>query len=287
MAALSTLLRVERTRILHRPMTWILAVIIGGLAGMIYFSLAVTLLLPEDTEGGLSPEDTEQIRELVIMPDGFGFGVTMVGGFANIALIILAAGTFGSEFSWGTVRTSLISGVSRERFYAGKVTALLLLALVVSLTSAALAFGGSLTTSFVVDRSLYVDEWLNGAFILDALLIIFRTFIGMAVWVLIAAAIALVTHSLAAGVGISLGLNIAGDFLFSLLSAAGDIGRWVSRLFPNQAVNALYSMNGADPPDYGASDYAWISANLTFYALAAIAVAIFQFRRMDIIAASD
>lgn len=287
MVALSTLIRTERTRILRRPMTWILAIIVLGLSGMVYFSLGLTLMLPDDESTGLSAEDVANIRELVIFPDGFGFGVTMVGGFMMIGLIILAAGVFGSEFSWGTVRTSLMAGVSRDRFYLSKIITLLIIALGAAIVSAGIAFGGTLVVSFIIDRELYTDEWLNGAFILDAVWIILRTFIGMAVWVLIASAIALVTHSLAAGVGISLGLNIAGDFLFSLLGAAGDLGRWVSRLFPNQAVNALYAMNGANPPDYGWTDYAWIAANLVFYCVAAIAFAVLQFRRMDIIAASD
>lgn len=287
MVALSTLIQTERAKILRRPMTWILAIIVLGLAGMIYFSLGLTLLLPDNESTGLSEQDIENIRELVIFPDGFGFGVSMVGGFMAIGLIILSAGVFGSEFSWGTVRTSLMAGVSRDQFYLGKIITLLLFALAAAIISAGIAFGGTLVVSFIVDRDLYTDEWLNIEFVLDALLIILRTFIGLSVWVLIASAIALVTHSLAAGVGIALGLNIAGDFLFSLLAAAGDLGRWASRLFPNQAVNALYSMNSANSPDYGWTDYAWITANLLAYTVGAIVIAIIQFRRMDIIAASD
>lgn len=286
MVALSTLLRTDRTRILRRPMTWILAVILGGLTGLIYFSLALTLLLPDDLEGGLSADESEQIRELVIFPEGFGFGISMIGGLGTILLIILAAGVIGSEFSWGTARTSLMAGVSRDRFYASKVITLLLLGAALAIGAAILSFGGTLAVSVIVDRSFYSDEWLTGGFIIDALLMTFRAFIGIAIWILIASTITLVTHSLAAGVGVTLGLNIAGDILLSLLGAAGDIGRWVSRLFPNQAVNALLNMNNADPPSYGATDYAWIIANLTFYAVSMVAVAVIQFRRMNIIAAS-
>lgn len=286
MTPFSTLLRVERTRILRRPMAWILAVIVGGLTALIYFSLALTLLLPEDLEGGLSAEESQEIRELVIFPDGFGFGLSAIGGFATIGMIILAAGVFGSEFSWGTVRTSLMAGVSRDRFYASKITTLLILAGIVTAVAALLAFGMTLGTGIIVDQDLYVDEWLTGGFFLDALLMIVRTFIAMAVWTLIGATVTLVTHSLAAGVGVTLGLYIGGDIMLALLGAAGDIGRWVSRVFPNEAINALLSMNSSNPPSYGWTDYAWISANLLFYAAAAVAVAIIQFRRMDIIASS-
>ncbi len=287
MVALSTLIRADRTLILRRPMTWLLALILGGLAGMIYFSLALTLLLPENLEGGLSAEESMDIRQLVIFPEGFGFGISMVAGLGTILLIILAAGVFGSEFSWGTARTALMAGVSRDQFYASKLITLLSLGVAVALASAVLSFGGTLAVSFVVDRSFYTDEWLNAGFIGDAVLMTLRAFIGIAIWILIASTITLVTHSLAAGVGVSLGLNIAGDLVLSLLGAAGDIGRWVSRLFPNQAVNAVLSLNNADPPSYGASDYAWIIANLSFYAITMTAIAVVQFRRMNIIAASD
>lgn len=286
MTSFSTLVRADRARILRRPMTWILGIIVGGMTGLIYASLGLVLLLPEDTEGGLSAQETADIRELVIFPEGFSFGMSAIGGFATIAMIILAAGVFGSEFSWGTVRTSLMAGVSRDRFYASKVTTLLAIAALISIISAVLAFGATLTVGLIVDQDLYADEWLTGGFILDALLMIFRTFIAIGVWTLIAATIALVTHSLAAGVGVTLGAYIGGDIVFSLLGAAGDIGRWASRLFPNEAVNALLSMNSADPPSYVATDYVWITANLLFYTTAAIAIAILSFRRMDIIAAS-
>ncbi len=286
MTPFSTLVRVDRSRILRRPMTWILGIIVGGMTGLIYMSLALVLLLPEDTEGGLSAQESADIRELVIFPDGFSFGMSAIGGFATIAMIILAAGVFGSEFSWGTVRTSLMAGVSRDRFYASKVTTLVAIAGLVAIIAAVLAFGATLTVGLVVDQDLYADEWLTGGFILDALLMIVRTFIAMAVWTLIAATVALVTHSLAAGVGVTLGAYIGGDIVFSLLRAAGDIGRWAARLFPNEAVNALLSMNNTDPPSYVATDYLWITANLLFYTAAAIAIAIISFRRMDIIAAS-
>lgn len=286
MTPLSTLIRVERTRILRRPMAWILGIIISGLTGLIYASLALVLLLPEDAGGGLSPEETADIRELVIFPEGFSFGMGAIGGFATIAMIILAAGAFGSEFSWGTVRTSLMAGVSRDRFYTSKLITLLALGGLVTLVAAVLAFGATLTVGLVVDQSFYTDEWLNGEFFLDTLLVAFRTFIAIGIWILIAATATLVTHSLAAGIGMTLGAYIGGDIVFSLLGAAGDIGRWVSRLFPNEAVNALLSMNGTNPPSYEATDYAWIIANLLFYTVAAVATAIYRFRRMDIIAAS-
>jgi len=286
MTPFRTLLRVERARILRRPMAWILGVIVGGMTGLIYFSLALTLLLPEDLESGLSPEETQEIRELVIFPDGFAFGMSAIGGFATIAMIILAAGVFGSEFSWGTVRTSLMAGISRDRFYAAKMTALLALAGLVALVSAVLSFGLTLATGVVVDQSFYIDEWLTGEFFLDLLLVIVRTFIAIGIWTLIGATITLVTHSLAAGVGVTLGAYIGGDIALSLLGAAGDLGRWAARLFPNEAVNALLSMNSADPPSYVATDYLWISANLLCYSAAAIAIAVLRFRRMDVIAAS-
>ena len=286
MVPLSTLLRADRSRILRRPMTWVLGIVVGGLTGLIYFSLAITLLAP-DLQGELSDEEVNDIRELVILPEGFNFGLSAVSGFGTITLIILAAGVFGSEFSWGTARTSLMAGVSRDRYYASKVIVLLAVGAALTVAAALLSFGGSLATGVLVDRSFYIDEWLNLSFFGDALLMMLRTYVGIALWILIASTVTLVTHSLAAGVGVTLGLNIGGDIVLSLIATAGDIGRWLARLFPNRAVNALASMNSANPPSYEWTDYAWITANLTFYAAAAILIAVIVFRRMDIIAASD
>ena len=286
MVPLRTLLRADRSRILRRPMTWVLGIVVGGLTGLIYFSLALALLAP-DLQGELSEQEVNDIRELVILPEGFGFGLSAVTGFGTITLIILAAGIFGSEFSWGTARTSLMAGVSRDRFYASKVVVLLAVGAALTVGAAALGFGGSLATGILVDRSLYADEWLNLSFIGDGLLMMLRAYIGIALWIMIASTVTLVTRSLAAGVGVTLGLNIGGDIVLSLIATTGDIGRWIARLFPNRAVNALASMNSANPPSYEWTDYAWITANLAFYTAATILVAIIVFRRMDIIAASD
>ncbi len=247
MEQLRTLVRTERTRLLHRPMAWILGIILGGLTGLIYLSLTLALLVPEG-QGGISNSDTAQLRELLILPEGFGSGFAMINSFATIMLIILAAGIFGSEFSWGTVRTSLIAGVSRDRFYAGKIIALLTLGAAVTLMTAILAFGASLAAGLIVDGSLYTDEWLNTGFVVDAIFIVMRGYLGVAIWILIASTITLVTHSLAAGVGVAIGLNILGDIVLALLRSIGTIGEWVARVFPNEAVNALANMNSANPP---------------------------------------
>ncbi|MEZ4572312.1 MAG: hypothetical protein R2849_18745 [Thermomicrobiales bacterium] len=203
----------------------------------------------------------------------------------TVALIILAGGVFGSEFSWGNGAHPLMAGISRDRFYASKVITLLGIAAVVTAAAAILSLLASLAVGVVVDQSFYTDR-LTGSFMADALLMTIRAFIGIGLWVLIASAIALTTHSLAAGVGVTLGLYFGGDIVLTLLGATGDIGRWVTRLFPNEAINALLELNSADPPSYGAGDYAWIITNLVFYTVAAIVIAVIRFRRMDIIAAS-
>ncbi len=285
MTRLKTVVRTERARLLRRPMTWILGIILGGLTCLIYLSLTLALLLPE-AEGGISAEDTDQLRELLILPEGFSSGFGMIGSFATILLIILAAGAFGSEFSWGAVRTSLMAGVSRDQFFAGKLIALLLLGAVVTIATAILAMGASIVAGLVVDGSLYTDEWLNSGFVFDAVLIVARGYIGIAIWILIASTIALITHSLAAGVGVTLGLNIFGGIVLALLKSLGDFGEWAARLFPNEAINALLNLNSVNPPSYAATDYLWITANLVFYTVAMIAVAIFRFRNMNIISAS-
>jgi ABC-2 type transport system permease protein len=280
--SLSDLVRVELTKLIRRPMSWILALILAGILALIYGSLILSILAPN-----IETIDKDQLRDMILMPDGFTTGAVFLSLFGPILLIILSAASIGSEFSWGTFRTMLFLGATRTRLLISKLIALQLVAVLLLLFGIGIAVAASLFSGLIIDRTGPAEEWMTASFAVDAFLITVRTLLVMGFWVLFAAGLTIVTRSLATGMGISLALSLIGGQIAFLLEQLGDIGTWASRTFPNKGIDAIASLNATDGPVYVASDWLWITANVAGWIVLIGAVSIVAFRRMDILAASN
>lgn len=281
MASVGTLVRVEIAKLVRRPMTWILALIYAAFMGLVY--LAYLLLLVGDEIEGMDKQD---IKDLVYLPDGLGFGLGLATSIATTSMIILAAGSFGSEFGWGTIRTVLLMRVERMRLFIAKVVVLEGFALVAVIAGAVGAVAGAVILGAAGGDGPATSAWLTAAFAGDLLLYSLRAWIAIAIWTLIAAEVAILTHSLGISIGATLAAYIVGDITTSLLDQAGKLGEYVSRLLPNAGINALLRLNSADAPTYVATDYLWIATNLVIWAGVATTFAVLRFRSMNILAAS-
>jgi ABC-type transport system involved in multi-copper enzyme maturation permease subunit len=280
-APFGTLLRVELVKLIRRPMTWILALIFVGLMALIYLSLGLAL-----RSSSMDATDQQNLRDDILLPNGLAFGVGFVASLGIILLIILAAGSYGSEFSWATIRTMLLMRAPRTGLLAAKLVALEVLALLVVVVGTLGTLAGAVLTALIAGEPVRADDWLTGAFAGDAAIMMLRAFIAIGFWIIIAATISVTTHSLAAGIGVTLAFQILGDIVTGLVAELGRIGEWVVRLVPNRAVNQLLSLNATDPPSLSGTDYAWITASLTIYTVVAIVWTDWRFRTMNIIAAS-
>lgn len=278
MASLGTLFGVELAKIVRRPMTWILVVILFGFTVLVYASLILALV--SGFEGNVTVEGAEgqSFEDMILLPDGFSLGVGLAQGVGSVLLAILAAGTFGSEFSWGTLRTMLLMRADRVRLLIAKLLVLLLAVVVVTLLGAAIGLFGSLVAGIVVDGSLRTDQWLTASFFRDAARLMLIGMVYSTFWTLFAAALTIVTRSLAAGIGVTMAALFVGDFTTSIIAGLGTLGRWISRIFPNTALNAL-----STGTDLVATDWAWIVTNLVGYTALMLAIAVVRFRRMNMI----
>ena len=135
-------LRAERLRFLRRPDVWGAVLVVAGFAGG---TLVASYLDAIGRVGvgvgpvpvGLPPEIA---RGMALARQPFAFPqslLTVLGGAWPIpfALALVALATIGGEFSWGTVRSSLLAGTSRTQFLAARfatlgVLAVLMLAIV-------------------------------------------------------------------------------------------------------------------------------------------------------------
>jgi ABC-type transport system involved in multi-copper enzyme maturation permease subunit len=130
------LLQAELLKLSRRPLTWVLlAVLLASL--LLYMGVAfVFVALHEGVFSGgatriavLSQVQVDEFRRWVTLPGVFGTVLSQVNSIGGICAIILAAGSLGSEYSWGTLRLHLSRQPNRGRYLLAKLLALLLVLL--------------------------------------------------------------------------------------------------------------------------------------------------------------
>ena len=272
------LLAVEFMKIVRRPMAWVLAVVVFGGFVLLNALFAVMIVGPE-TPG----TDQESLRASVVLPDGFVDSLGLLGLLGSVALIILAAGVVGSEFSWGTMRTMLQVQTDRSKVLLAKILSLQIIAAALVVVSVPLSILSSWLMGIAIGEEVPSSVWLTTAFFGDIPLQAFRVFLAVGMWALIATTLTVITHSLTAGIAATLMLNFLGGTVSNLISSLGDAGTWVARVFPNEAINAVIGLNTASQEMYTRSDYPWIAASLIVWSVVLTGVALVRFRRMNIL----
>lgn len=285
MASLSTLIRLEFTKALRRPMTWILAVIYIGFLGFMYTVLTLVSFIGE-VEGADGME-MAGMEESLMLPDGLGFGSALVVGVGAVIMILFAAGMYGSEFSWATIRMMLMMRADRTQLVLAKLVMIGVMSVVVTVVGMAIVFAGTLGSELVIDGSIDMDRAMSGETLAEFLLVTLRSAVSIGMWALIGGMIALAFSSMAVGSGIALAGYFIGDLVVTLIGQLGTVGEWVSRLMPSYGVNGLVQLNQVGGPTYSDAEIAGMVVSLIVWAIAFIAFGIYRFRNVDVVAASS
>lgn len=286
---LSRVYLAELWKLIKRPMTWTLAIILIALMILIYGTLIATVLAPEELAPTVEFDESAggSLEESLLLPEGLTMGIGLVQLLVSALIIVLAAGIVGSELSWGTLRTMLMMGAGRVQILAAKLLALITAGLGGIIIGLLLAIGGSIVVGVATGEGVAASEWLTAGFLADAGVLTARALLGVSVWALVAATITVVSRSLAAGLGTSMAMMFLGSQIGSLLGQLGDIGVWLGRALPNAGVDAITQLNAAVPPSYSAGDWAWITVNITGWIILLMVIATIAFRRMDTLAAGS
>lgn len=288
MASLGTVFSVEVAKLVRRPMTWILAAILLGFVVLIYGAVALALLAPS-TNGGVVVQTGggQTLRDSIRLPEGLTMGLSVVQGVGGVLLAIVAAGSFGSEFGWGTLRTMLVMRAERTRLAAAKLLTLTLGAVLLAVLSLLVGLSGAVLLNAVAGDAGPTSAWLTAGFAGQAAFMTLRAFVAIELWMLASAALTVATRSVAAGVGITLALFFVGDLALQAVAAAGRVGVWISRLFLNTGLAQLGRLNTFQTVHLSGTDYAWMTANLAAYAVACVAVTVVLLRRMNVLGSSS
>jgi len=128
------LLQAEWIKLSRRPLAWLLLIIflllMALFLGIIFLAVGLSdgVFTGGDVRMQIIPREDqlEQFRLMLRFPGIFGTVLSQVNSIGGILAIVLAAGVFGSEYSWGTLRLQLARQPRRGPYLIAKTVALLL-----------------------------------------------------------------------------------------------------------------------------------------------------------------
>jgi|SRR5579871_56942 ABC-type transport system involved in multi-copper enzyme maturation permease subunit len=186
--------RGEFLKVSRQWTTWIMLVLLGGIMTLPYL---LSLARPH-------AKDLFAADPLAAMYQSMGSNLFVLRVFIGPVLIILTARLIGMEYSGGTIRVLLGRGVGRLQLLFGKLLTIGIIGL--AILAAGLVWDGllSIITLQISTGNLDALKALNSGFWQDTWLYIVTIMISMAVTTLMAAAITVLTRSLAAGLSVAL-----------------------------------------------------------------------------------
>lgn len=274
---MSTLVRMELLKLVKRPMTWILIVLLLG--GIGFGDLIGFLNLRS-----VSPEIRESILANLTLPGTLSRTTQFIYFFGSIMLAILAASAIGSEYTWGTLRPLLATGVPRSRFLGAKLLALAIISLAFVVLPLLMNALLAVPIALLEDRPIFSGT-LDVAWCGYLAALLGRTYLLVLMPMALAFLIGLVGRSQAAGIGAALGLMIGEQIVGSLLLGLGlDWARKLVSIFPAQSSQVLLEHNVFGPVTTEPGALGEVRALLTLglYAVACMVIALLTFRRRDI-----
>ncbi len=287
------LLRSEVYRVVRRWMPWVLLLFVIALSFVLYELIWVTTSTQlQAIRSGTAPTTPNapppdvQIRSLesaiqTLRPSRLlDLGMNLVTGLGSVLMIVFAASHVGTEWAWGTLRTLLASGASRNGFLVSKYVTLV--AYAVSYTIVGIA--AALTASFVVSSQAGLDtSGLDLATVASAGA---RAIYGFIPYMAMAALIALWFRSSGGGIAAGLVIYFTENIAFGVLIAINRDLAWIANLGISRNAESIARVTvstaerppGAVPlPDQGPAAMA-----LALWTLIFVALTIWRLRSRDI-----
>lgn len=240
----------EWLKITRRPLAWI---VLAAFLFLMALYLGLWFLIVVFQEGALSggelrlevlgPAQVAAIKHQLGFPGIFGAVLGQVNSTGGICAMILAAGAFGSDYGWGTLRALLARAPGRGAYLAAKLLALLaalLLGIVI-----ALLVGCGLALIFSAALGLPNQLGLRDLLVLP--LGVLRALLVILPYLLITCVCANFGRSVLAGAGgglVFLALDV-GAGSFGALGDLSDLVRFLLNLLLQPNINALVVANSA------------------------------------------
>lgn len=289
------LFRAEWLKLIKRPMTWILlaiflALLVLQLASQFFIAhLASALGVDSGTSAPLEVQQAEWLRR-TSFPGLFGSVFSHINGLGAIFAVIMAAGSLGSEYSWGTLRTHLARNPNRTSFFLAKLLALLAL-LVVGMVISLLV--GSVV-GMLLGLLVGGVNWPSLGDLALLPLAILRALYVLLPYVLLTLCFTVLGRSLLVGVAGGL-LYLVADIGFGTLATLqmlGGLWQQIYNLTIQQNINTLVVQNShafglrpelLTPLDLASMPAPWLAVLIiAVYCVSFLATAIYLLRKRDV-----
>lgn len=274
---MQALLKMELFKLVKRPMTWTLLLLLCGGA-------VLTDVIVMHNLSGAAPDVYANTLRSLTLP---GIIPNMLEGlslFAAMMAAILAASSIGNEYGWGTLRPMLATGMPRARFLTAKFLALSCVA--VAFVIVPLLLGALIAVPVALVHHLpVITGTVDAAWVGTLAAMLARTFLTVLVPMTIAFLLGLVGRSQAVGVGAALGWMVGEQLVSLLLSTVGQSwARTLDNQLPGNVGRALlhYNAFGAVSHQAGMMSEGRAILSLLVYSAVGLAVALVVFRRHDI-----
>lgn len=277
---MSRLIGAEIFKIRRRPMIWILALLTAGIIGFVYFSL---LLVAVTAENNPEMAGTGDFDEILSLENTVAFGYDITHQIVSIMAVILVASAVATEYAWRTIITMTTWTGDRLRVIGAKLIALGIF-IAGGILLGYLAAAGSSTIAGLV-RGPLSTEGIGAGFIVDILTGAARTWLGVAIYAALAAALATLSRSTAVGIAVTLAvffLEPIGAPILDLLP--GGLDR-LQALLLSQNVDGLLAANGTAEGAGGQGGLpSAVQAGfmLLLYSAGLVLVTVYTFVRRDI-----
>ncbi|GBD17930.1 hypothetical protein HRbin27_00418 [bacterium HR27] len=236
-----------------------------------------------------APAVREQFVERLTFPGAYEQAFLLAGGFGETFLAIVTATFVANEYSWGTWRLILPTGLPRWQALGAKLLALLAGTVVFVLATAFVPLSAApLLAAFWLDRPALVAPDME-AWLVAVLLLPVRTVGSLVAPVVLALALTVWTRSQSVAVGITIGLVLTEGVLAALLQGLG--GWWAKiplffYLWNAEAIARTPAFGGAVPPGTPPLGQAVLVVLCWTLVLAALTVWWFQRRDIEVRASS-
>lgn len=271
---MAALVHIELLKLVKRPMTWILLALQLGVLGL--GTVASILSLQRAT-----PEMYVYLLKGLILPDSLAMASQYIYLFGAIMLAMLTAATVGGEYSWGTLRQLLATGLARTHFLSAKLLALAIVAAIFVSLPMMVSVPFSLWISRMEQQPILATS-PDGAWLAA---LVGRTYLVVLLPMALAFLVALITRSQVVGVGATLGILVADQVAAPLLWSLGlDWTLALVNFFPFWCARSLLAFNftslAEELPNMISQERALLT--LIVYIVICLVIAMLVFRRRDI-----
>jgi ABC-2 type transport system permease protein len=267
----------EMLKLYKRPATWILILVPLVLNQVFSYLVPYTSYLSAENERVAEQVLANRLPADLVLNSIGGFPI-----FAGAIALILGALSVGSEYGWGTLKTTLIQRPRRVKVYAGKLLALAVVVFTIVLATFAL---GAFSSSAIALSQSEVMDWPSLADLAQGIV---SGWLILMMWCLFGVMLAFVFRGTALPIGLGV-VWIMGieNLIVNVAAPLLDLAETLQKGLPSVNAGSLVAaLNGGEvgsaPGVNTAVDGTQATLVLIAYAVVFVLIAGFVLQRRDV-----